>query len=152
MRVTYALLTFGIALVALSGCARTEAFDIKVRNATAEPVTLVLTKNGPPFEPLWASPEDLAVESPDNDEQHSYAVLAPGQEADVSLKGRFDSGTRGFLRVYRGDLDLSAMAATGSTSPNRLDLRLRPGPNRFVIAEDGGRLWAGDTRARAAAP
>lgn len=133
-----------------AGCARNETFDILVRNDTKHALTVVLTKNGPPFERLWAAPEDLAIESPDSDEQHGYAVLAAGQTADVSLKGRFDRGTRGYLRVYRGDLQISDMSAIGPVSPNRLDLPLKPGVNRFVIAEGGGRLVAGE--AAAAAP
>lgn len=129
--------------VAGGGCARTEAFNVVVHNETRGDLTLVLTKNGPPFERLWASPEQLTVESPDNEERHSYFVLPPTRTADVSLKGRFSRGSRGFLRVYRGDQDLSAMSAIGPGSPNRIDLPLRPGLNEFVIVDRGGRLAAG---------
>ena len=142
MRLAHAFTTLAVGLAALAGCARTEAFDIGVRNGTREPVTLVLTKNGPPYERLWAAPEDLAVESPDNDEQHSFVVLAPDRQADVALTGRFDQGSRGFLRVYRGDLDISDLSAIGPASPNRVDLPLRPGVNRFSIVDRGGRLAA----------
>lgn len=143
MRIAHLLTALGIGMAALAGCARTEAFDVVVRNETAQPVTLVLTKSGPPYERLWASPEDLVVESPDDDERHSFVVLEPGREADVSLAGRFARGSRGLLRVYRGDLDLSAMSAISRVSPNRLDLPLRPGPNEFLITDRGRRLAAG---------
>ncbi len=123
------------------GCARTETFNITVRNDTKTPLTLALTKDGPPFERVWASPEDLAVESPKADEQHGYVVLPAGREADVpAVEGRFDGGTRGYLRVYRGDLGISDMNAISGASPNRIDLLLKPGVNRFVIAESAGRL------------
>ena len=125
------------------GCARTEKFDVSVRNETRTPLTLALTKDGPPFEHVWAGPEDLAIESPRADEQHGFVVLPPGREADVSVQGKFDRGTRGYLRVYRGDLQISDMTAIGPASPNRLDLPLTPGPNRFVIDDTTGRLEAG---------
>jgi hypothetical protein len=139
----------------VTGCARTENFDVTVRNSTRSSVTLALTKDGPPFEPLWASPEDLAIQSPGADEKHGYVVLPPGKEGDVSVKGKFDSGTRGYLRIYRGDLQLSEMNAIKADSPNRLDLRLSPGRNVFVIVDAGGRLAEqrdGDASARPASP
>jgi hypothetical protein len=129
----------GISLL-LVGCARTDKFDVSVRNDTAGPLTLALTKDGPPFERVWAGPEDLAIESPRADEQHGFVVLPPGKEADVAIEGKFDRGTRGYLRVYRGDLQISDMTAIGPASPNRIDLPLQPGTNRFVIADANGRL------------
>jgi hypothetical protein len=130
-----------VLLVTLvTGCARTENFDVTVRNSTTSPVTLALTKDGPPFEALWASPEDLAIQSPKAEEKHGYVVLPPGKEGDVSLQGKFDKGTRGYLRVYRGDLQVSEMNAIKSDSPNRVDLPLSSGRNVFVIVDTGGRL------------
>lgn len=146
-----ASMPFVCACLTLTGCARTDTFDLSVRNETPGPLTLALTKDGPPFERIWASPEDLAIESPRADEQHGYVVLPPGREADVTVKGKFDSQTRGFLRVYRGQLNLSEMNAIGPASQNRLDLLLRPGVNRFVIVEVAGRLAeAGEVPGRAA--
>jgi hypothetical protein len=127
-------------MCSLVGCARTESFDVTVRNETTVPLTLALTKDGPPFEPLWAAPEDLAIQSPRADEKHSYLVLQPGKQGDVSVTGKFESRTHGYLRAYRGDLQLSDMNAMGPSSPSRLDLPLSPGRNLFVIAESGGRL------------
>ena len=140
MRFVHVLAVVAVASALLVGCARTETFDITVRNDTGGPVTIALTKDGPPFERMWAGPEDLAIESPLNDEQHGYAVLPPGRSADVSVEGKFDRGTRGYVRVYRGDPDLSGMIAIGPVSPNRLDVPLRPGANQIVIGESQGRL------------
>lgn len=132
-----------ILLTIVAGCARTDKFDISVRNETSNALTLALTKDGPPFEQLWAGPEDLAIESPHAEEEHGFVVLPPGKDADVSLEGKFDAQTRGYLRVYRGDLLISDMNAIGKSSPNRLDLLLTPGPNHFVIIDAGGKLAAG---------
>jgi hypothetical protein len=139
----------------MTGCSRTEKFDVTVRNSTQSSVTLALTKDGPPFEALWASPEDLAIQSPNAEEKHGYVVLPPGKEGDVSVQGKFDKGTRGYLRVYRGDLQVSEMNAIRSDSPNRLDLPLSPGRNVFVIVDSHGRLAEqrdGDAPAAATTP
>jgi hypothetical protein len=127
-------------LMIVAGCSRTDKFDVSVKNETTSPLTLALTKDGPPFEQLWAAPEDLAIASPRADEQHGFVVLPPGKEADVSVEGKFEAQTRGYLRVYRGDLPISDMNAIGKASPNRLDLLLTPGPNHFVIVDADGKL------------
>jgi hypothetical protein len=144
---------FVFASTFLVGCVRTEKFDISVRNDTAGPLTLALTKDGPPYERTWAAPEDLAIESPraNDDQPHGFVLLPAGREADVSIEGKFDGGARGVLRVYRGDLAISDMNAIGRTSSNRLDLTLNPGANRFVIAEKQGRL-VNEKHSDAAAP
>jgi hypothetical protein len=140
MRLASFIVVLALSSLALVGCTRTDQFDITVRNETTGPVTIALTKDGPPFEQVWAKPEDLAIESPRADEKHGFAVLAPGKEADVSVTGKFDSNTRGYVRIYRGDLRLSDMIAMSPTSPNRIDLLLRPGVNRLTVGEEGGRL------------
>jgi hypothetical protein len=140
MRLVSTFVLLIVSCVTILGCARTDTFNISVRNDTAGPLTLALTKNGPPFEHKWAAPEDLAIEAPTADEQHGYVVLPPGKEADVDVQGKFASSTRGYLRVYRGDLQISEMNAIGPTSSNRLDLPLKAGANRFVIADASGRL------------
>ena len=147
------LALIAVVCFAAVGCARKESFDVSVRNGTDGPLTLVLTKDGPPFERLWAAPEDLAIESPRAEEQHSYLVLPANRDADINLEGKFDRGTRGYLRVYRGDLPIPEMVAIGPASPNRLDLRLEPGANRFVIVDSGSRLIEkGDAAAEQASP
>ena len=135
-----------LALIALVGCSgtRTEKFDVLIKNEASKPVTISLAKNGPPFEPAWASPEDVAIESPRNDEKWGIAALPPGKEASVSLDGRFEPSTRGYLRVYAGDLTISEMLAVSRGSPDRLDLPLSPGRNAFVITDAGGTLKASE--------
>jgi hypothetical protein len=153
LRVFEIVAVAGLLAAFVSGCARTEKFDVTVRNSTHSSLTLALTKDGPPLEALWASPEDLAIQSPGAEEKHGYVVLPPGKEGDVSVQGKFDKGTRGFLRVYRGDLQVSEMNAIKSDSPNRLDIPLSPGRNVFVIVDPRGRLEEQrDGEASAAAP
>lgn len=152
MRFAHVLGIIALASASLVGCARTEKFDITVRNETAAPLTVALTKDGPPYERTWAGPEDLAIESPRNDEQHGYVVLPPGRVAEVSVEGKFDRGTRAYVRAYRGDLDISGMLAVNPVSPNRVDVPLRPGVNEIVIGESKGRLVQQRGNAGAPAP
>jgi hypothetical protein len=149
---TLGFATIAACVFALTGCTRTEKFDLTVRNDTKSPLTLALTKDGPPFEPVWASPEDLAIQSPRADEKHGYVVLPAGKEGDVSVQGKFDNGTHGILRIYRGDLQVSQMNAIHSSSPNRLDIPLSPGRNMFVIVDDSAGRLAEQREGEAAAP
>src|SRR6478609_7191105 len=83
-----------------AGCAptQTRTFDVTVRNQTPGPLTLSLAKDGPPFEPTWATPEDIAKESPKAREDWKQtpggmSALPAGRVADVrGLKGQFESG------------------------------------------------------------
>ena len=143
-----------IALLVVStllvGCnsTRTDTFDIEIRNATGQPLTLSLAKDGPPYEPAWATPQDLAIETPKRREQWSggpsgMAAVPPGKTASVKrLQGQFNSGVNGYLRVYAGDLTISEMLAKGKDSPNRLDVLLKPGANVVVVSEKAGKLVA----------
>ena len=141
-----------IALIAISalivGCntTRTDTFDIEIRNATSQPLTLSLAKDGPPYEPAWATPQDLAIETPKRREQWSggpsgMAAVPPGKTASVKgLRGQFNSGVNGYLRVYAGDLTISEMLAKAKDSPSRADVMLKPGVNVVVVSEKAGRL------------
>ena len=138
------------AALTVWGCTstRTDTFDVEIRNATSGPVTLSLSKNGPPYEPTWATPEDLAIESPKLREEWAggpsgMGVVPAGKTASVKgLKGRFDGGTRAFLRAYAGDLTISQMLARSQGSPDRVDVELVPGANRIVLIDKSGRITA----------
>ena len=136
------------ALAAGCSSARTDTFDITVRNGTSQPLTLSLGKDGPPYEVAWATPEDLAIETPRRREEWSKSpggmqVLAPGRVAEVrGLTGRFEPAARGYLRAYAGDLNISQMLAKGAGSPDRVDVQLVPGPNDITIVSEGGQLKA----------
>jgi hypothetical protein len=140
------------ALLALvgAGCApaQTRTFDVTVRNQTPGPLTLSLAKDGPPYEPAWATPEDIAKESPKMREDWKQtpggiSALPAGRVADVrGLKGQFDSGTHAYLRVYNGELNISEMLARSPGSPDRVDVPLEPGRNEITIVLEGTHLKA----------
>lgn len=143
-----ALLWACLAALTACGCTstRTDTFDVEIRNDTAGPVTLSLAKDGPPYEPTWATPEDVAIESPKRREEWAggpsgMGVVPPGKTASVKgLTGRFDGGSSGFLRAYAGDLTISQMLSKSNGSPDRVDVPLAPGANRIVLVEKSGRI------------
>ena len=138
----------------VGGCGpavRTETFNIDVRNATNQPLTLSLGKDGPPYEAAWARPEDLAIETPKLREQWVGGetgmgqLVGPGKTATIrNLPGRFAGPTRGYVIVYAGDLSqsVSRMLARHAGSPDRADVPLTPGENRIVIADEHGQIVA----------
>lgn len=145
----------GLAALVLSvaaGCdsTRTDRFDIDLRNDTSKPLTLSLAKDrGAPYEPAWATPEDVAVETPRLREDWAGGqtgmaqVVPPGKSASVrGLVGAFYPNTRGYVRAYAGELNISQMLARSAGSPDRVDVPLAPGANRVTIVEDGARVVA----------
>jgi hypothetical protein len=139
------LLLLALLLFDCVGCssARTETFDINVTNATDRPVTISLAKRGPPYEAAWASPEDIAIETPRYRERGGMGVIPPGKTASVAkLTGRFEPNTEGYLRVYAGDLTLSEMLSKNRGSPGRVDVQLAPGRNDIRVVDNGGHIAA----------
>jgi hypothetical protein len=132
------------------GCSptQTRTFDVTVRNQTPGPLTLSLAKDGPPYEPAWATPEDVATESPRLREdwrrtQGGMKAVPPGRVADVrGLTGKFESGTHAYIRVYAGELSISEMLSKSRGSPDRVDVPLQPGANEITIVIEGTHLKA----------
>jgi hypothetical protein len=132
------------------GCSptQTRTFDVTVRNQTPGPLTLSLAKDGPPYEPAWATPEDVATESPKLREdwrrtQGGMKAVPSGRVADVrGLTGKFESGTHAYLRVYAGELTISEMLSKSPGSPDRVDVPLQPGTNEITIVTEGTHLKA----------
>jgi hypothetical protein len=111
-------------------------FDVAVKNNSANPITVGLAKNGPPFEPVWASPEDVAIDDPRNTGLGWGKVVPPGQVGYIErVPGRFSRNTSAFLRIYQGDLALADLLSVSKGSPNRHDVRLRPGRSVFVVSD-----------------
>ena len=118
-------------------------FTVAVQNESSRPIRIGLTKSGPPFEAEWASPEDVAIANAKDAGARWGQVVLPGQVATLpQISGRFSDGVYAFLRVYADDPALSDMLAIGRHSPNRLDLPLDAGVNRFIIMDDRDRLTA----------
>jgi hypothetical protein len=132
--------SIGIVLIlVLVGCAPSRTYQVQVTNQLSKPVTVWLTKNGPPEERKWWSPEDWAIAQPGDNEQISGVVIPSGKAASTpKISGRFHRGTDAVLRVYIGEQTISGMAAISRGSPNRIDYTLMPGPNELVITDRGG--------------
>jgi hypothetical protein len=134
------LLLIALALGGL-GCAQTRTYEVSVRNDTPEPVTIWLFKDGGPYEDGWKSPEDLAIESPKANEPIGGLIIRPGRIADAGpITGHFDSDATAVLRVYRGARRFDELLAMSGDSGDRINARLRPGENQFLITESNFKL------------
>ena len=140
MRMTKLVMVMcGIALI---GCAagQSRTYDVTVENRTDRTVTLWLTKDGPPEEQGWRSPEQLAEHRQDGAVKYDMASVPPGRKADTgTLKGHFAGGTNAVLRVYDGAPDLSELMS-GDKTRDRADYILAPGTNRLAVVDRDGKL------------
>jgi hypothetical protein len=138
MRTITALLLLSLVV----GCSHSRVYQVAVTNETGEPITFGLVKQGEPFEQKWASPEDAAIYG-EKPSAETWAAIAPGKTAvSGQVKGRFRTNSEAYLRVYEGKLDLEGILAISRGQPNRLDLLLTPGFNKFVITDEGGHFVA----------
>ena len=136
---------FGLLALAvvLTGCAQARTYQVAVRNETARPITVGFAKeDGGPFEPAWATPEEVAIESPRYSERTWDSVEVPPGRTGVAgpITGRFDSTARAFLRVYAATGGLNDLLAVSRGSPGRADVPLAPGRNALIVREETGRL------------
>ena len=136
------LIALVLGAAALTGCAtRTETFDVTVRNDSTQDVIAWLTKTGGPEEEGWRSPESIAINFVVEDEELGGVIIPPGNTGRTGKqKAKLNRDSRAVLRVYRGRMKMSEMLANGSDSPNRADMILDPGVNRFVVTDPGGKL------------
>lgn len=139
-RTSYLLMLLALSVV---GCTETRHYQVILRNDTAEALTIGLTGGMP--DRIWNSPEDLAIGSPQDTDRSWGKVVPAGKLANTPMvKGKFMKGDPAFLRVYgNGDqehLDFSRLLAISRGSANRLDLRLFPGVNYFIVREEAGVL------------
>ncbi len=139
------LALIGMTLASVVGCADTRTYDISLKNDASRPVVAWLTKTGGPYEPLWRSPEDFAIEKPGGEVPRTGGVyLNPGETATVGpVTGKFDSGVDAVLRVYLNARSMNDLLAIGPSSPNRADIVLHPGTNSFVVSDKIGKLTVG---------
>jgi hypothetical protein len=129
-----------IACLLSVGChnVETRQYDIAVKNDSTKTVILWLTKNGPPWESGWKSPEDLAIESPRADEPFPFQTVPPGRSASTNnLKGQFAPDVDAILRIYVGQHSFNELLAIGEDSPSRIEVKLNPGPNQLRIVDSG---------------
>jgi hypothetical protein len=131
-----------VVAVLVAGCgAQTRTYDVSVENRTDRTVTLWLTKDGPPEEEGWRSPEELAARARREKIKYDMATVDPGKTADTgAMKGKFASGTHAVLRVYEGNPDLAALMSESRESRDRVDYLLTPGKNRLAVVDRDGNL------------
>ena len=128
----------------LTGCHSYESrtYDVTVHNRTPEPITIWLTKDGPPYEADCLSPEDLAIESPRQNETREIGgvILQPGKSASALRNGRFETATRAILRVYDGAVRFNDLLAISRDNPARVDVPLKPGKSEYSVEPGAGQL------------
>lgn len=138
------LLITALSLLGLIGCSTTKTltYDITVRNQTGHPLTLWLTKDGPPSENGWRSPEEVAASAPGHEERIGGIVVPSGKTAYTGqIQGHFQPGSTAWLRIYDGQYKLfSDLLAVSPQSLVRKDYPLDPGKNFLVIKETAGKL------------
>ena len=132
-------LALAAAVFTACGCSPAPAvrtYDVFVTNKLPEPVTVFLTKDGPPAESGWLSPEMMAAGPVNQDPLDSGRVIGPGYTGGAAgVSGKFDPQTAAVLRVYRQTGKLEDFAAISPGNPKRLDVPLRPGANAFVVTQ-----------------
>jgi hypothetical protein len=130
-----------LALFILGGCAETRTYQVSVRNETQQPVTLWLFKQGGPYEDGWKSPDDIAIDSPKDNEPIGGVVVPPGKIATAGpIKGQFNSDARAVLRVYRGAHPFNELLAIDRNSGDRKDAPLPQGASAFIIEDKDAKL------------
>jgi hypothetical protein len=138
MKSTGALIVLFASLAACGmGCqsVQTRTYEVSVRNDTPGPVTIWLLKEGGPYEDGWKSPEDLAIESPKASEPIGGRIIGPGTIATAGpVAGHFNSDSNAILRVYRGAHSFNELLAISSASSDRVNTKLHPGDNEFLIS------------------
>lgn len=142
-----------LALMFVAGCAGTtsQSFDVRVKNESSQPITVWLTKDGPPFEPKWASPEEIATERPGGSDTYLGVIVPPTKSGETgSVEAILQPETNAWLRIYSGAEKFSELLAMSKGNPNRLDIKLEPGINSYVVKDSPGGIVA--SRVDAPAP
>ena len=139
MRISIVVALLGLLVI---GCAKTQTYDISVKNDTSRPITLWLTKEGG-GKPMkgWRSPEDLAINTLADDEKVAGVIVEAGKTAlSGRVQGTFEPGTYASLRIYRGEQKFTGLLAISPGSPNRIDYPISPGKTDRVVTDRSGRL------------
>ena len=128
-------------LVMTIGCNSTrKTFDVRVQNQTSQPVTVWLTKDGPPPEVGWYSPEQLGEMPNDTRARYDLAIVPPGKSGYTGkMTGEFPAGTRAVLRIYPGAMELFHILEAAKTGGGQhSDFVLKPGTNKLAVVDQGG--------------
>lgn len=133
--------TFAALLLFFSiNCAPQVSFQLSILNKTDHPVTVGVIKEGEPYEPNLASPEQLAIETSLEALPPWGHVIPPGKTLDSPpITGAFAHGAAAVLRAYRGEFSNAQILAISNPSPDRAEVLLFPGLNQIVIHNDPDR-------------
>ena len=127
-------LLFMLVMLGCQASYETRTYDVSVHNLSDGPVTIWLTKDGPPYEPGWLAPEDLAIESPKQNAKLSGVIVPAEKTADTgTVTGRFEPQTHAVLRIYAGKRSFDELLASTHGDPTRVDQPLHPGKNDLVV-------------------
>jgi hypothetical protein len=131
-----------LLFVMTSGVGCASSYQVELKNQTTQSVTLWLTKDGPPPEEGWYSPEQLATMPADLRAAYDLAIVPPGRTATTEpMAGEFPRGTNAVLRVYEGEKELFHILEDAKAGrERRIDKTLKKGMNRFVAVERDGRI------------
>ena len=134
-----------LAMLFLVGCGPKKVeYKIWITNDTKYPLTIGLTKDGGPDQDMFMTPEFLALDDRIDPEKTAWGVLLiPGKTAkpNEGIVGLFDeAGQQAYLRVYRGEINLTEVLSISRGSQRRLDIPLAAGDNHIVVYEKDGRL------------
>jgi len=127
-----------VVILLCIGCAggTKRTYDVVVYNRSDLPVMVWLTKDGPPVEKGWYSPDEFLKAPPD---APSPGVQLPaGKTADTGkVSGTFPGGTNAILLVFRSGVEADRH---GPSQP--LTVTLHPGKNELAVSTDqSGRLF-----------
>jgi len=117
----------------LVGCnsGTTKSYSVEVHNQSTQPVTLWLTKDGPPLEEGWLTPENVA-DHPERKFKYDLAFVPAGKTGYTeSTTGQFPKGTNAVLRVYEGEKEVFELAKDAT----HVDTVLKPGSNHLMVVE-----------------
>jgi hypothetical protein len=135
-------LLVALALIFPLGCTATRTYQVSVKNDTSEPITIGLVKEGRPIEPQWVSPEQAAIHELEPSSK-MWAAIPAGKSADTGpVRGEFDRDAEAVFRIYQGNLKLPDILAISRGQPNRIDILLHPGLNRFTVTDKDGQFRA----------
>jgi hypothetical protein len=132
------LLVAALACIVI-GCnsGNEKSFQVEARNESGRAVTLWLTKDGPPAEEGWLTPEQVVDAS--QTMKYDLAFVPAGRVGyTAKMSGIFPPGTRAVLRVYEGEKEVFDLAKAAPSS--RADYVLKSGSNRLRIVDRSGQL------------
>ena len=131
------LISAAMLALIITGCDSTnKSYSVAVKNQSTRPVTLWLTKDGPPAEEGWLTPEQIVKAS--RDLKYDLAFVPPGRTGITgTTSGQFPQGTHAVLRVYEGEKEVFDLAKAGEA---HCDFVLKPGSNRLRVIERDGQL------------